>query len=125
MLPFDVILFDIGGVLLTNGWDHCERAAVLEQFHLDKAEFEKRHPGPNDLWERDMISARQYLDETVFYESRSFSHDDYLAAIFAQSLELPNGAFATVDPVNAPNPIVAYGANRPRGDACTNRFAFV
>ncbi len=92
MLPFDVILFDIGGVLLTNGWDHCERAAVLNQFHLDIAAFEKRHPGPNDLWERDMISARQYLDETVFYEPRSFSHDDFLAAICAQSEELPNGA---------------------------------
>jgi len=92
MLPFDVILFDIGGVLLTNGWDHCERAVVLDQFHLDKAEFEKRHPQPNDLWERDMISARQYLDETVFYEPRSFSHDDFLQAICAQSVELENGA---------------------------------
>src|SRR6516225_9741009 len=65
MLPFDVILFDIGGVLLTNGWDH---------------------------WERDVISARQYLDETVFYQPRSFSHDDFLAAICAQSVELENGA---------------------------------
>ncbi len=36
MFPFDVILFDVGGVLLTNGWDHRERAAVLEQFHLDR-----------------------------------------------------------------------------------------
>ncbi len=26
MFPFDVILFDMGGVLLTNGWDHRERA---------------------------------------------------------------------------------------------------
>ena len=92
MLPFDVILFDIGGVLLTNGWDHRERATVIDQFHLDKAEFEKRHPGPNDPWERDVISARQYLDETVFYEPRSFSHDDFLAAICAQSVELENGA---------------------------------
>jgi hypothetical protein len=23
MFPFDVILFDVGGVLLTNGWDHA------------------------------------------------------------------------------------------------------
>jgi putative hydrolase of the HAD superfamily len=92
MYPFDVILFDIGGVLLTNGWDHCERAMVLDQFHLDKAEFEKRHSGPNDAWERDIISAMEYLDETVFYEPRSFSHDDFLAAICAQSVELPNGA---------------------------------
>ena len=32
MFPFDVILFDVGGVLLTNGWDHCERSVVLDSF---------------------------------------------------------------------------------------------
>jgi putative hydrolase of the HAD superfamily len=91
MFPFDVILFDVGGVLLTNGWDHCERAAVLNYFDLEIAEFEKRHPEPNNAWERDLINAETYLDETVFYEPRSFSHEDFLAAIFAQSVELPNG----------------------------------
>jgi putative hydrolase of the HAD superfamily len=96
MFPFDVILFDIGGVLLTNGWDHRERAAVLDQFDLDKTEFEKRHPAANDPWERDLISAEAYLDETVFHEPRSFSHEDFLGAIFAQSVELPNGALGIV-----------------------------
>ncbi len=91
MFPFDVILFDVGGVLLTNGWDHCERAAVLSDFDLEIAEFEKRHPEPNNAWERDLINAETYLDETVFYEPRSFSHEEFLAAIFAQSVELPNG----------------------------------
>ena len=43
MLPFDVILFDVGGVLLTNGWDHGERARVIAQFDLDLAAFEARH----------------------------------------------------------------------------------
>ena len=72
MFPFDVILFDVGGVLLTNGWDHCERAMVLEQFHLDAAEFEARHPQPNDAWERDAMTVKEYLDATVFYEPREF-----------------------------------------------------
>ncbi len=67
MFPFDAILFDVGGVLLTNGWDHRERAAVLDQFHLDRAEFEARHTEPNDAWERDAISVNEYLDATVFY----------------------------------------------------------
>jgi len=102
MLPFDVILFDIGGVLLTNGWDHCERAVVLDQFHLDKMEFEKRHPWPNDRWERDLISGREYLDETVFYQPRDFSHDDFLAAICAQSVELPNGGLGILRELAAP-----------------------
>lgn len=91
MIPFDVILFDIGGVLLTNGWDHCERRDVLEQFHLDCAEFERRHPEPNDAWERDLITAKEYLDATVFYEPRDFTADDFLAALFAQSVPLPDG----------------------------------
>ena len=101
MFPFDVVLFDIGGVLLTNGWDRCERSAVLDQFDLDKAEFEKRHPAANDPWERDLISAQAYLDETVFYEPRSFSHDDFLDAIFAQSVELPNGALGILQELAA------------------------
>jgi len=101
MYPFDVILFDIGGVILTNGWDHCERAVVLDRFQLDKVEFEKRHPGPNDAWERDIISARDYLDETVFYVPRSFSHDDFLAAICAQSVELANGALGILQELAA------------------------
>ena len=91
MFPFDVILFDVGGVLLTNGWDHSERAAVLNHFDLEIGEFEKRHPESNNAWERDLITAETYLDETVFYEPRSFSHEEFLAAIFAQSVELPNG----------------------------------
>ncbi len=35
MFPFDVILFDVGGVLLTNGWDRGERAAAVAHFGLD------------------------------------------------------------------------------------------
>ncbi len=40
MFPFDVILFDVGGVLLTNGWDHRERAAAVKNFQLDAAALE-------------------------------------------------------------------------------------
>ena len=92
MFPFDVILFDVGGVLLTNGWDHRERAAVLDRFHLDRAEFEARHATQNDAWERDVIAVKDYLEATVFYVPRSFSQDDFLNAICAQSQLLEDGA---------------------------------
>jgi putative hydrolase of the HAD superfamily len=101
MFPFDVILFDVGGVLLTNGWDHRERAAVVDQFQLDRAEFERRHAQANDAWERDTITASQYLDATVFYEPRSFSKDEFMAAIFAQSQALPNGALGILSELAA------------------------
>ncbi len=96
MLPFDVILFDVGGVLLTNGWDHKERAAVVQNFGLDAAEFEARHPEPNDAWEKDEITAKEYLDATVFYEPRSFAREDFLKAIFAQSLPLADSALSAL-----------------------------
>jgi putative hydrolase of the HAD superfamily len=101
MFPFDVILFDVGGVLLTNGWDHRERAAVVDQFQLDRAEFERRHAEQNDAWERDAISASQYLDATVFYEPRNFTKDEFIAAIFAQSKALPNGALGILSELAA------------------------
>ncbi len=93
---FDVILFDVGGVLLTNGWDHLQRANVLEHFALDATAFESRHPDANERWEKDQINAQQYLDETVFYQPRSFTHQDFLNAIFAQSIPLEDSAISVL-----------------------------
>jgi putative hydrolase of the HAD superfamily len=101
MFPFDVILFDVGGVLLTNGWDHCERYVVLDQFGLDRDEFEARHPKLNDAWERDAISAKEYLDATVFYEPRDFTADDFMQAMLAQSVLLPDGALSILQELAA------------------------
>ena len=101
MFPFDVILFDVGGVLLTNGWDHCERADVLAKFGLDKAAFEARHAKANDAWERDLLTAREYLDATVFYEPRNFTPDDFLQALFEQSVPLQDGALGILQELAA------------------------
>jgi putative hydrolase of the HAD superfamily len=92
MFPFDVVLFDIGGVLLTNGWDHQERAAVIEQFKLDRDALESRHAKAFEAWERGELALAEYLDAVVFYEPRSFSRADFFSAMCAQSKELPNGA---------------------------------
>jgi putative hydrolase of the HAD superfamily len=101
MFPFDVILFDVGGVLLTNGWDHRERARVLGTFHLDYTEFEARHTAANDAWERDLITAEEYLDTTVFYEPRTFTPDDFMEAVFAQSVLLPDGGLGILEELAA------------------------
>ena len=101
MFPFDAILFDVGGVLLTNGWDHVERAIVLQQFHLDRTEFEARHPQPYDAWERDAITAKEYLDATVFYQPRAFSHEEFLDAICAQSKLLADGSMGILQELAA------------------------
>jgi len=92
MLPFDVILFDVGGVLLTNGWDHGERAAAIEKFHLDATELNARHEEVFAAWDRGAITMDDYLNATVFYEPRSFSREEFVAFLFDQSKLLPDGA---------------------------------
>jgi putative hydrolase of the HAD superfamily len=37
------LFFDIGGVLLTNGWDHHARRRAATNFKLQLAEMENRH----------------------------------------------------------------------------------
>jgi putative hydrolase of the HAD superfamily len=99
--PFDVILFDVGGVMLTNGWDHNERKAVIEQFSLDREAFESRHEKPNDAWERDTITISEYLKETAFYEPRSFTEADFLDAMKAVSLPIASTAIPVVKDIAA------------------------
>jgi putative hydrolase of the HAD superfamily len=122
MYPFDVILFDVGGVLLTNGWDHCERAAVLDLFGLDRNEFESRHAAPYDAWERDAISANQYLDQTVFYEPRPFSREDFLNAVFEQSQPLKDGALGILRELAASHKCVLGVLNNEAREPNEYRF---
>ena len=122
MFPFDIILFDVGGVLLTNGWDHRERALVVNQFNLNLAEFEARHEANYDAWERDSVNMGAYLDLTVFFEPRSFSRDEFFNAMCAQSVEIPDGALGVLHEVAAScNCIVGALNNEARE---TNDFRF-
>jgi putative hydrolase of the HAD superfamily len=98
---FDVVLFDVGGVLLTNGWDHVERAAMFQQFHLDKSAFEARHPEPYDALERDTISMHDYLQATVFYEPRPFTEDEFIGAMKEQSRPIPDNALGILGQLSA------------------------
>jgi putative hydrolase of the HAD superfamily len=122
MFPFDVILFDVGGVLLTNGWDRCERTLVLEQFHLDREAFEALHTTPYDAWERDAISATAYLDATIFYEPRSFSREEVLAAICAQSQPLPDGALGILRELAASHKYLLGALNNEAREPNQYRF---
>jgi len=92
MVEISTILWDVGGVLLTNGWDHRARAAVLEQFGLESPSFEPRHELANDPWEKGLMTAEQYLLQTVFYEPRPFTPAAFLQVMKEQSALLPRGA---------------------------------
>lgn len=112
----------MGGVLLTNGWDQRERAVVIEHFQLDLAEFEALHIDYYDAWERAAISLTEYLDATVFYEARSFSRDEFFAAICAQSKPQPDGALGILAELAASNQCLLGALNNEARE--TNEYRF-
>lgn len=122
IFPFDVILFDVGGVLLTNGWDQRERAAVIEHFQLDLAEFETLHKDYYDAWERASIALTEYLDATIFYEPRSFSRDEFFAFMLTQSNPLPDGALGILKELAASNQCLLGALNNEARE--TNEYRF-
>jgi len=83
------IFWDVGGVLLTNAWDHTQRSAALEHFHLDEEEFHDRHEMVVSSFERGKITLDEYLDRTVFYRPRPFARDEFRDFMFSLSQALP------------------------------------
>jgi putative hydrolase of the HAD superfamily len=79
------LFLDIGGVLLTNGWDHTMRQDAAEVFDLDYAEMNELHHLTFDTYEEGKLSLDTYLDRVVFHTERSFSHQDFKDFMFAQS----------------------------------------
>ncbi|HTS04347.1 MAG TPA: HAD family phosphatase [Candidatus Eisenbacteria bacterium] len=83
------IFWDVGGVLLTNAWDHTQRAQALERFQLDAKEFHDRHEMVVSSFERGKINLDEYLDRTIFYRQRSFLRDEFRDFMLSLSQPLP------------------------------------
>lgn len=83
------LFLDIGGVLLTNGWDHNIRGLAAGKFGLDIAEMNERHHLTFDTYEEGKLSLDEYLNRVVFYQERPFSKDEFKRFMFAQSQPFP------------------------------------
>jgi putative hydrolase of the HAD superfamily len=87
--PITTLFLDIGGVLLTNGWDRGIRTVASEKFGLDYAEMDERHHLTFDTYEEGKLSLDEYLNRVVFYQERSFSREEFKAFMYAQSQPFP------------------------------------
>ena len=85
-----VLFFDVGGVLLNNGWGHQSRKLASEQFGLNYEEMEVLHNFIFNVYEMGKITLDDYLDTVVFNHERDFSKQDFKDFIFAQSVALPD-----------------------------------
>ena len=84
------LFWDVGGVLLTNAWDHEERNFAIEQFHLDKDELESRHKFCVQPFEEGRMSLDEYLQQTVFSQPRTFSPEEFKQYMFSLSKLKPD-----------------------------------
>src|SRR5271169_2541023 len=83
------IFWDVGGVLMTNAWDHTQRMAAMEHFRLDEEEFHDRHEMLVSSFERGKITLDEYLDRTVFYRTRPFTREAFRDFMFGLSQPFP------------------------------------
>src|ERR1700730_12355899 len=83
------MFWDIGGVILTNGWGRASRLEAAKVFNLDWEEFVDRHDLCFPALDAGLITLNEYLDRTLFYRPRSFTREEFTAFMFAQSKEFP------------------------------------
>lgn len=83
------VFLDIGGVLLTNGWDHHARKRAAEKFRLELPEMEERHQINFDTYEEGKLTLDEYLNRVVFYQKRAFTRTAFRRFMFGQSKPYP------------------------------------
>jgi putative hydrolase of the HAD superfamily len=87
MIPDTIthMFLDIGGVLLTNGWDRHMRRDAAEKFSLNLEDLNDRHKMSFDTYELGKLSLDTYLNQVVFCKERPFTREDFKEFMFAQS----------------------------------------
>jgi putative hydrolase of the HAD superfamily len=88
-MKISALFLDVGGVLLTNGWDRAMRQRAAESFKLDYDEMDERHHLTFDTYEEGKLSLDEYLHRVVFYKDRPFSSEEFKAFMFDQSQPYP------------------------------------
>jgi putative hydrolase of the HAD superfamily len=84
-IPITTLFLDIGGVLLTNGWDHHARRRAAKHFKIEWAEMEERHALNFETHEEGRLAFKDYLDRVVFYKKRPFSRARFRSFMCGQS----------------------------------------
>jgi putative hydrolase of the HAD superfamily len=88
-MTITTLFLDIGGVLLTNGWDHIARQQATQTFQLNPDDIEERHHLTYDTYEEGKLSLDEYLQRVVFYQPRPFSMADFKSFMLSRSQPIP------------------------------------
>lgn len=96
MMEISALFWDIGGVVLTNGWDRRGRERAAQKFGLDWEDFEDRHELIVGRFETGKLTLDHYLDRTVFYRPREFDKEAFKVYMFDQSKPM-DGTLGVLD----------------------------
>jgi putative hydrolase of the HAD superfamily len=83
------MFWDIGGVILTNGWGRASRKEAARVFDFDWEEFQDRHDLCFPALDAGLITLDEYLDRVLFHREQLFTREDFVAFMYAQSMEIP------------------------------------
>jgi putative hydrolase of the HAD superfamily len=113
-VPIKAHFVDVGGVLLTDGWDHLARKRAAKNFNLKWAEMDEGHRLVFETHEEGKLSFEEYLGWVVFYEKRSFTRVQFKDFMFAQSQLLPEmiGLIARLKQLNGLKIVVVSNESR-------------
>ena len=89
MAEISLLLWDVGGVLLSDGWDRGSRQRAAERFGLDLSELEGRHARVVRSFESGRMTLEDYLDAVVFTEPRPFSREEFVTFLHGESRPHP------------------------------------
>ena len=89
MAKITTMFWDIGGVILTNGWGRASREQAAKSFDLDWEEFQDRHDRCFPAWDAGLITIDEYLDRTLFHRQQRFTREQFIEFMYAQSREFP------------------------------------
>lgn len=87
--PVTALFLDVGGVMLTNGWDRKSREAAATKFGLNLDELNDRHRMTFDTYESGKLSLDEYLKRSVFYQDRNFTMEEFRNFMYDQSVAYP------------------------------------
>jgi putative hydrolase of the HAD superfamily len=89
MKNITAVFCDVGGVLLTNGWERPAREEAAKHFGLDWDDYQQRHESVVSDFETGRMSLDEYLAETVFCVPRPFTVEAFRTFMWNQSQPYP------------------------------------
>jgi len=83
------LFLDIGGVLLSNGWQQDSRELACKHFALDFESINQRHKLVFETFENGKMTLDEYLDLVIFNKKRRFSKKQFSVFMLKQTHQTP------------------------------------